>query len=165
MRRAQGRGQPERRSTRLSKTRRIREVEKPSVSQIPRTYSASGSEGELVVVYHKGDTLGTRELDWHSTLDWSSLGRAEGSEGIEGTDPSSSSKDSDNMPTTTRLKYSRLKGDGSQDVDEWFCKYESIALANQKENEAKVRIFQGLQKDEALKWYQEVPDWTRNNWE
>ena len=70
---------------------------------------------------------------------------------------------SDNMPT--RLKYIKFRGDGSQDVDSWFSEFESIALANQEELETKYRIFQGLQKGEALKWYQDVPDATRNNWE
>ena len=69
------------------------------------------------------------------------------------------------MPTTTRLKYSRFRGDGSQDVDDWFCEFESTALANQEDNETKARIFQGLLKGEALKWYQDVPEFTRSNWE
>ena len=70
----------------------------------------------------------------------------------------------DKMPTSTRLKYSRFRGDGSQDVDDWFCEFESIAMANQEEQEAKRRIFQGLLKGEALKWYQDVPDTTRDSW-
>ena len=69
------------------------------------------------------------------------------------------------MPTTTRLKYSRFRGDGSQDVDGWFCEFESTALANQEDNETKARIFQGLLKGEALKWYQDVPEFTRSSWE
>ena len=56
---------------------------------------------------------------------------------------------SDKMPT--RLKYSRFQGDGSQDVDDWFSKFESIALANQEDLEAKQRIFQDVLKGEALK--------------
>ena len=69
------------------------------------------------------------------------------------------------MSTTTRLKYSRFRGDESQDVDDWLCEFESTALANQEENEAKARIFQGLLKGEALKWYQDVLERTRNSWE
>ena len=76
-----------------------------------------------------------------------------------------SSEDEDNMLSTTPLKYSRFKGYGSQDVDDWFTKFESRALANQEELAAKQRIFQGVLKDEALKWYQNVPDRIRNNWE
>ena len=69
---------------------------------------------------------------------------------------------SDNMPT--RLKYSRFQGDGSQDVDDWFFKFESIALANQEELEVKQRIFQGLLKREAVKWYQDIPDRNQDDW-
>ena len=50
-------------------------------------------------------------------------------------------------------------------MDDWFSEFESIALANQEELVTKYRIFQGLLKGEALKWYQDVPDATRNNWE
>ena len=162
MRPNQGRGQPERRSARLSKTRKRREAEEPSKSQNPRAYFASGSEEELVVVQHQGDPLITQGSDHHSTPDQSSIGRLEGT---EGTDLNFSLEDSDNMPTTTRLKYSRFKGDGSQDVDDWFCEFESTALANQENNETKARIFQSLLKGEALKWYQDVPEFTRSSWE
>ena len=64
----------------------------------------------------------------------------------------------------TRLKYQRFKGDGSQDADEWLCEFESTAIANQENEAAQQRIFQGLLKGEALKWYQDVPDPVRNNW-
>ena len=40
------------------------------------------------------------------------------------------SEDKDNMPSTTCLKYSRFKRDGSQDVDDWLTEFESTALAN-----------------------------------
>jgi hypothetical protein len=56
----------------------------------------------------------------------------------------------------TRLKYKRFKDDGHQDVDNWFSEFESTAVANQEEDKAKQRIFQGLLKGEALKWYQDV---------
>jgi hypothetical protein len=65
----------------------------------------------------------------------------------------------------TRLKYKRFKGDGHQDVDDWFSKFESMAVANQEEDEAKQRIFQGLLKGEALKWYQDIPVRNRNDWD
>ena len=77
----------------------------------------------------------------------------------------SSSEDEDNMPSTIRLKYSRFKGDGSQDVDDWLTEFESTALANQEELAAKQWIFQGVLKGEALKWYQDVPDLIWDNWE
>ena len=134
---AQGRGQPERRSARLSKTKKRRETEEPSGSQNPRAHFASGLEEELVVVQHQEDILTTRGSDQHSIPDQSSPGRARRT---EGTDPDSSSEGTDNMPTTTHLKYSRFRGDGSQDIDDWFYEFESTALANQKDNEAKARI-------------------------
>ena len=162
MKHTQRRGQPERRSARLSKTRKRREAEEPSKSQSPRAYFASGLEEELVVVQHQGDPLITQGSDQHSTPDQSSPGQLEGT---EGTDLNFSSEDSDNMPTSTRLKYSRLRGDGSQDVDDWFCEFESTALANQEDNETKARIFQGLLRGEALKWYQDVPELIRSSWE
>ena len=52
----------------------------------------------------------------------------------------------------TRLKYQRFKGDGSQDPDEWLCEFKSTALANQENEAARQRIFQGVLKGEALKW-------------
>ena len=48
---------------------------------------------------------------------------------------------SDNMPASTYLKYSRFHGDGSQNVDDWFCEFESVVLTNQEDLEAKQRIF------------------------
>jgi hypothetical protein len=64
----------------------------------------------------------------------------------------------------TRLKYNRFKGDGSQDADDWLCEFESTALANQENESAHQRIFQGLLKGEALRWYQDIPDSIRNDW-
>ena len=49
-------------------------------------------------------------------------------------------------------------------MDDWYCEFQSIATANQEDPESKRRIFQGLLKGEALKWYQDVPDDTRDNW-
>ena len=72
---------------------------------------------------------------------------------------------SNNMLVSTCLKYSRFQGDGSQDVDDWFCEFGSIALVNQEDLEVKQRIFQGLLKGEALKWYQDILDQNRNEWD
>ena len=58
---------------------------------------------------------------------------------------------SDGEDVMTRLKYKRFKGDGSQDADDWLCEFESTALANQENDAAQRRIFQGLLKGEALK--------------
>ena len=68
------------------------------------------------------------------------------------------------MAPSTRLKYSSFRGDGNQDADDWFCEFESIATANQEDPPSKRRIFQGLLKGEALKWYQDVPEETRADW-
>jgi hypothetical protein len=67
--------------------------------------------------------------------------------------------------TMTQLKYKRFKGDGNQDVDDWFSEFESTAVANQETEEAKQRIFQGFLKGEALKWYEDVPVRNRNDWD
>jgi hypothetical protein len=63
------------------------------------------------------------------------------------------------------LKYKRFKGNGHQDVDDWFSEFESTAVANKEEDEAKQRIFQGLLKGEVLKWYQDIPVRDRNDWD
>ena len=68
------------------------------------------------------------------------------------------------MAPSTRLKYSRFQGDGSQAADDWYCKFESISTANQEDPESKRRIFQGLLKGGFLKWYQDVPDEIREDW-
>jgi hypothetical protein len=77
--------------------------------------------------------------------------------------------DSDNdvnlMALVTRLKYSRFKRDGSQDVDDWFGEFEATTLANQEDPLSKRRIFQGLLKGEALKWFQDVSETVRADWE
>ena len=69
------------------------------------------------------------------------------------------------MPTTIYFKYNKFKGNGSQDMDDWLMEFESIVLANQEEPGAKRRIFQGLLKGEALKWYQDVLDQIQNKCE
>ena len=52
-----------------------------------------------------------------------------------------SSEESDIMPSTTRLKYSRFKGDGSQDVDDWLTEFKSTTIANQEEPATVLQIF------------------------
>lgn len=68
--------------------------------------------------------------------------------------------------SATRLKYTRFNGDGHQDVDDWLGEFESTANANEEDQEVRLRIFQGLLKGEALRWYQDLDtdikrDWTR----
>ena len=115
----------------------------------------------MVVVNYQENPFSAQGSDQRLTSGPSSLSRRGGTEETISTS-SSNSKD---MPTTTWLKYSRFQGDGSQDVDDWFCEFESTALANQEDNEAKARIFQGLLKGEALKWYQDVREFTRSSWD
>ena len=162
MRRGQGRSQPERQSTRLSRTRRRLESERQGETQAPGAYSAFGSEKELVVVKYQENPFLAQGSDQRLTPGPSSPRRGGRT---EETISMSSSSDSDDMPTTTQLKYSRFWGDGSQDVDDWFCKFESTALTNQEDSQAKAQIFQGLLKGEALKWYQDVPEFTRSSWD
>ena len=57
------------------------------------------------------------------------------------------------MAPNSRLKYGRFKGDGSQDVDDWLCEFVSTANTNQETEESKLRMFQGVLKGEALKWF------------
>ena len=64
----------------------------------------------------------------------------------------------------TRLRYRKFKADGREDVDDWLCEFNSTAAANQEDVATKLRIFQGLLKGEALQWYQDVPEETRNDW-
>ena len=161
MRKDLDRSQHERRSARLAKTKRRIDIgDQPSASQNLGHHSASGSEEEQVVVGQvevvlmpspgRSDPVGPEE-------EVTVVG--------ERVEEELSSEDEDNMPSTTCLKYSRFKGDGSQDVDDWLTEFESTALANQEELAAKQRIFQGVLKGEALKWYQDVPDRIRDNWE
>ena len=131
----------------------------PGTNLLPRLQSTVDREGEIIVV---------------SLPETSSAGAGltqdpEGEEVLVNEDQEEESEEDEEdrelMAPSTRLKYSRFKGDGSQDVDEWLCEFESIALANQEDPDAKRRIFQGLLKGEALRWYQDVPDRTRNDWD
>ena len=98
--------------------------------------------------------------------DWASPAESEVEEEAEGTrEDKVSSEESNTMPSTTRLKYSKFKGDGSQDVDDWLIEFKSTTVANQEEPATRLRIFQGLLKGEALKWYQDIPNRIRDNWE
>lgn len=65
----------------------------------------------------------------------------------------------------TRLKYNRFKGDGGKDVDDWLEEFNAIAEANMEDAESRLRLFSGLLKGEALKWYLDVPLIVRGNWE
>jgi hypothetical protein len=129
---------PERKSARLEKRRK---VPTPSVSPRRGELFAEVEIEDFVLVTPPGETSstprsGSSDLN-PDRQDPEPEGEATGSE-------------EENM---TRLKYKRFKGDGHQDVDDWFSEFKSTAVANQEEDEAKQRIFQGLLKGEALKWY------------
>ena len=161
MRKDPDRSQPERRSARLAKTKRRIDIgDQPSTSQNPGHQSTFGSEEEQVVVGQ------VEVVVMPSPGRYDPVGPEEEVTIVgERVEEELRSEDKDNMPSTTRLKYSRFKGDGSQDVDDWLTEFESTSLANQEELAAKQRIFQGVLKGEALKWYQDVPDRIRDNWE
>ena len=123
MRKDLDRSQPERRSARLAKTKRRIDIgDQPSASQILEHHSASESEEEQVVV-------GQVEVVVTLSPDRSDPGGPEEEVAMGGkrVEEELSSEDEDNMPSTTCLKYSRFKGDGSQDVDDWLTEFESTA--------------------------------------
>ena len=158
MSRSQEKGQPERRSARLARTKaRIDNSEEFGSIRLGDAHFKSGSGDEEI-------TVGQIEVIVTAGPDQATPAGPEAPEGEASVDELSSD-DSDIMPSTTRLKYSRFKGDGSQDVDDWLTKFKSTAAANQEEPAASLRIFQGLLKGEALKWYQDVPDPIRTNWD
>jgi hypothetical protein len=142
--------EPERKSTRLEKRRK---VPIPSISSRRGELFAEVEIEDSVLVIPPGETSstprsGSSDLN-PDRQDPEAEGETTGSE----------------EDTMTRLKYKRFKGDGYQDVDDWFSEFESTAVANQEEDEAKQRIFQGLLKGEALKWYQDIRVRDRNDWE
>ena len=102
------RSQPKRRSTRLAKTRRRIDIgDQPGSSQIPRTHSTSGSEEEKVMV-GQVDVVGTPKPDRVDPVE----PEEEVATGVKRTEEVDSEEE-DTMPSTTRLKYNRFKGDGS----------------------------------------------------
>lgn len=58
------------------------------------------------------------------------------------------------MPNVFRIKYTRFKGDGVQDVDDWMEQYLATLAANDEGDEDTTkRLFRGLIDGEALRWY------------
>ena len=158
MNRSQEKGQSERRSARLARTKaRVDNSEEFGSIRLGDAHFRSGSKDEEI-------TVGQIEVIVMPGPDQATPARPEALEGDASVDELSSD-DSDIMPSTTRLKYSRFKGDESQDVDDWLTEFKSTAAANQEEPAATLHIFQGLLKGEALKWYQDVPDLIRTSWD
>jgi hypothetical protein len=141
---------PERKSARLEKRRR---VPTPSVSPRREELFAELEFEDYILVTPPGETSSTPRS-----------GSSDLNPDHQDPEPEGEGTGSEEE-TMTRLKYKRFKGDGHQDVDDWFSEFESTAIANQEEDEAKQRIFQGLLKEEALKWYQDVPVRNRNDWD
>ena len=147
-----------RKSTRLEKKRRkviIHDLLGTNLGS--KIHSASRSEENLVVVTQEEESIASPS----QVLDLDE--RTEKSPILDFVEEALFNSLNDDMPT--HLKYSRFQGDGSQDVDDWLSEFESIALANQEDLEAKSRIFQDLLKGEALKWYSDIPDRNRNDWD
>ena len=114
MRKDPDRSQPERRFALLAKTKRRIDIgDQPSASQNPGQHSPSGSEEEQVVV-GQVEVVVTPSPDRPDLVGPKEEVTMRG----ERVEEELSSEDDDNMPSTTRLKYSRFKGDGSQDVDD-----------------------------------------------
>ena len=159
MKHSQERGQLERRSARLARTKaRVDEREEFSSIRLGDVHFTSESEDE-------GITVGQVEVIVTPGPDQAAPAGPEVREEREASVDELSSNKSDIMPSTTCLKYSRFKGDGSQDVDDWLTEFRSTAAANQEEPAVALRIFQGLLKGEALKWYQNFPNWIRTSWD
>ena len=155
-----------RRSTRLLQKRgRVLVHDLPGTNLLPRIQTAVEREGDVIVVSLAGTSAAGPGTAPDPEEEEVVADEVEADAGVEEETEEEEEDEEDNpMAPSTRLKYNRFKGDGSQDVDEWLCEFESIALANQEDPDAKRRIFQGLLKGEALQWYQDVPERTRNDW-
>jgi hypothetical protein len=139
---------PERKSARLEKRRK---VPTPSVSPRREELFAGLEIEDSVLVTPPGETSSTPRSGSPDL-------------NLDRQDPKPEGEETGSEEETmTRLNYKRFKGDGYQDVDDWFSELKSTAVANQEEDEAKQRIFQGLLKGEALKWYQDIPVRDRND--
>jgi hypothetical protein len=151
-------GTSTRKSARLEKKRQAEFGESSEGTDLNSRFQfTTESEGELIVVTPLEEIAHSPTSD-PDQEEWSERSTSPGPEGNVVSDSSE-----DEMPT--RLKYSKFRGDGKKDVDEWVTEFESLALANQEEADAKPRIFQGLLKGEALRWYQDVPEESRANWD
>ena len=107
MKRSQERGQPERRSARLAKTKTRLDVSDEFGSiRLGEAHFKSGLEDEEI-------TVGQVEVVGTPGPDQAQLAQQEVEEEEETRKDGLSSEESNTMPSTTRLKYNRFKGDGS----------------------------------------------------
>ena len=117
---SQERGQPERRSARLARTKaRIDGSEEFGSIWLGDAHFRSRSEDEEI-------TVGQVEVVVTPRPDQGAPTGPEVQEEREASVDKLSSDKSDIMPSTTRLKYSRFKGDGSQDVDDWLTEFNPL---------------------------------------
>src|SRR5450759_312938 len=129
-------GTSTRRSARLEKKRQKEFGESSQGTDLNSRFRfTTDSEEELIVVTVAGGAVRSPSSDPNQE-EWSDRSASPDPEGNEVWGSSE-----DEIPT--RLKYSKFRGDGRKDVDEWVTEFESIALANQEEADAKPRIFQG----------------------
>lgn len=71
-----------------------------------------------------------------------------------------------NMPSSSRLKYSKFEGGGEQDVDDWLDHFNAILEANDETDpDIRRRLFYGLLRGEALRWYNGLERGVRNDWD
>ena len=71
-----------------------------------------------------------------------------------------------NMPPSSRLKYSKFEGGGEQDVDDWLDHFKAILEANDETDpDIRKRLFYGLLRGEALRWYNGLERGVRNDWD
>src|SRR5450759_1378299 len=69
------------------------------------------------------------------------------------------------MPPSFRIKYTRFKGDGSQDVDDWMEQYLATLAANDEGDvETTKRLFRGVIEGEALRWYGMLDQAVKADW-
>jgi hypothetical protein len=128
---------------------------RPSAYSTPEEHSetSSGSEGGTAAAFIPEGVISSKGIPDPPIFD------PEEEVGVGG----SLSETEDHM-APSRLRYGRFKGDGSQDVDDWLSEFIATANANQETEESQLRMFQGVLKGEALKWFQEVPDGVRASW-
>jgi hypothetical protein len=118
--------EPERKSARLERRRRD---PTPSVSPRRGEFFAEIEIEDSVLVTPPGETSSTPRS---GSLDLNPDRQDPDPEGEE------TRSEEDAM---TRLKYKTFKGDGHQDVDDWFSEFESTAVANQEEDEPNKESF------------------------
>lgn len=146
--------EPERRRSTRLENQRQNTTGTPGSSQAPAIFSTFEEEIVVVTTVEGGLQAQVEEV---VTV----LAEPEPDSEDSGQEEEASSEE---MAPSTRLKYEKFKGDGQQDVDDWLGEFESTALANEEVPASKHRIFQGLLKGEALKWYQDLSEEVKDDW-